>query len=352
MESEFGKEPPLNKSRGKVHDYLGMKLDFSCPGRVRITMEDYIRMLLHDAPKEMRGKATTPAAHHLFQVNNVNPVKMNKEKKAETFVHITMQLLYLSQRGRPDIRPAVSFLCGRLQHPDEDDYKKLTRVVKYLDGSIDMPLTLSADGSGTLRWWVDASYAVHDNMKGHTGGTMSMGNGSIYSTSTKQKLVARSSTEAEIVGVYDVTPQMVWTTQFLESQGFQINRTILHQDNTSSILIERNGRQSSTKRTRHMNVRFFYIKELVDSGMITIEHCPTSHMLADFFTKPLQDHQFRKLRDQIMNLDSSSPYHSEHSSHRSVLKNRADGCDVRKQTTSAVRTDSRSYKDVLMQSGA
>jgi hypothetical protein len=62
MEGKFGKETPLNKSRGKVHDYLGMTLDFSKPGEVTITMIDYIKTILHDAPKEMRGSAATPAA--------------------------------------------------------------------------------------------------------------------------------------------------------------------------------------------------------------------------------------------------------------------------------------------------
>jgi hypothetical protein len=165
-----------------------------------------------------------------------------------------MQLLYLSQRARPDIRTAVSFLCGRLQQPDEDDYKKLARVMKYLDGTVDMPLILAADASGKIRWWVDASYAVHNDMKSHTGGTMSLGKGSLYSSSTKQKLVTRSSTEAEVVGVHDVMPQLIWTAHFLEAQGVHINESILYQDNTSLILIERNGRRSSTKRTHHMNI--------------------------------------------------------------------------------------------------
>ena len=57
---------------------------------------------------------------------------------------------------------------------------------------------------GVMPWWVDAS--LHNDMKGHTGGTMSMGHGSIYSSSTKQKLVSRSSTEAELIGVYDIMP--------------------------------------------------------------------------------------------------------------------------------------------------
>jgi hypothetical protein len=71
-----------------------------------------------------------------------------------------------------------------------DDYKKLTRrVVKYLDSTADMLFILSSDGDGILRWWVDASYAVHNNMKGYTGKILSIGSGSVYITSTKQKLV-------------------------------------------------------------------------------------------------------------------------------------------------------------------
>jgi hypothetical protein len=228
-----------------------------------------------------------------------------------------MQLLYLSQRGRPDIRTAIAFLCTRLQKPDVDDYKKLIRVLKYLQGTVDMVLTLSSVDAGfNVKWWVDAAYAVHDNMRGHTGGTMMMGNGAVYSTSSKQKMVARSSTECEIIGVYDVLPQMLWTANFLQEQGYKIDCSTLYQDNTSAILLETNGRRSSTKRTRHMNIRYFYIKDQVDSNVIKIVHCPTDDMLGDFFTKPLQGSKFKRMRDVIMNLDPNDKYHSDH---RSVL---------------------------------
>ena len=74
----------------------------------------------------------------------------------------------------------MSFLQTRVNKPDEDDFKKLTRVVKYLQGTQDMILTLRLQNDGVMTWWVDASYAVHNRMKGHTGGTMSLGHGSIY----------------------------------------------------------------------------------------------------------------------------------------------------------------------------
>ena len=151
-------------------------------------------------------------------------------------------------------------MCGRLHHPDTDDYKKVARVIKYLRETADLPLRLQGDGSGTVKWYVDASYSVHPNMKGHTGGTMSLGKGLVYSTSTKQKLVARSSTESEVISVHDVLPQAIWTTNFLKDQGCKVEQSVLYQDNMSSIMLKKNGQSSSSKQTRHINIRFFFMR--------------------------------------------------------------------------------------------
>ena len=120
---------------------------------------------------------------------------------------------------------------------------------------------------------------------------------------------------------------MLWTLRFLDGQGFTVNGTILFQDNKSVMLLERNGRASSSKRTRHILLRYYFVKEHVDSGDIQVQYCPTKEMWGDFFTKPTQGHLFLVQRDHVMNIDSSSPYHS---SHRSVLReptNRAHGGD-------------------------
>jgi hypothetical protein len=279
-------------------------------------MEPYIRSMLDEMPDHMIGVAANPAAPHLFVVNTKDPQRLN-DSVAETFVHMVMQLLYLSQRARPDLRTAVSFLCTRLQRPDHDDYKKLARVMKYLQCTIDLPLTLSIDGSGVLEWWVDASYAVHPDMKGHTGGVLSMGKGAVYSTSTRQKLVTRSSTESELVGIHDVLPDVLWTKHFLEAQGCHVVENVVHQDNQSCILLAKNGRHSSSKRTKHINLRYFFAKDRIDSGEIVIRYCPTENMHADFFTKALQGALFRKHRDFIMNVDPA--YYD--ADHRSVLSN-------------------------------
>ena len=299
MEETFGKDTPLTVSRGQVHDYVGMTLDFRTKGEVKINMEHYIDMMLQDAPDKMKGTATMPAVPHLFKVNSKDPQYLGAEKK-KIFVHLVMQGLYLSQRGRPDIRTAIAFLCGRLRCPDEDNYKKLIRMMQYLHGTKGMILTLQASDEGIIRWWIDASYAVHEDMKGHTEAALLLGKGAIYSGSWKQQLVSRSSTESEMVGVFDFLPQVLWTKQFLEEQGRLDTTTVVYQDNTSSILLERNGRISSTKRTKHMHIRYFYITEQVRNKVVHITHCPTEEMVADFFTKPLQGSLFTKMRNYIM----------------------------------------------------
>ena len=304
--------------RGPIQEYLGMTLDFSVAGQVTINMSDYVKTMLNDAPTSMEGKAATPAAAHLFKVNTDDPKLLTKEKQ-EMFVHLVMQGLYLSQRGRPDIRTAISFLCSHLNCPDEDDYKKLTRLIRYLQHTLYLCLVLGNDTSDSIRWWIDASFAVHPDMRGHTGATMSMGKGSVFSGSWKQKLVTRSSTESEVVGVYDVLPQILWTKKFLEEQGVRIKETVLYKDNMNSVLLERNGRHSSTKRTKHMDIRYFYMGDHIHNKTLSFRHCPTEEMLADYFTKPLQGSLFVRLRNHLMGTEFAD---GDHQTQRSVL-----GCD-------------------------
>jgi hypothetical protein len=129
---------------------------------------------------------------------------------------------------------------------------------------------------------------------------MSIVRGVIYGTSKRQKLNTKSSTEAELVGVDDVMPQVLWTLFFIEAQGYNIDDNFIYQDNKSSILLETNGRVSRGKRTRHIAVRYFFIADRVKSKEIRIEYCLTGIMIADYFTKLLQGLIFLQLRYMIM----------------------------------------------------
>jgi hypothetical protein len=169
------------------------------------------------------------------------------------------------------------------------------------------PLTLEAGDTSILRWWIDASFATHADMKSHTGVMLTLGKGAAYAASTKQKLNTKSSTESEVVGVLDDgMPQVLWTRYFLEAQGgYVINESIINQDNQSSMLLENNGRASSSKRTRHIHIHYFFVTDRVADGDVKIQYCPTRVMIADYFNKPLQGSALRQFRDQILNIDGA-----------------------------------------------
>jgi hypothetical protein len=131
---------------------------------------------------------------------------------------------------------------------------------------------------------------------------LAIGKGSIWSHSTKQKLNTRSSTEAELVAVDDMMPQVLWTKYFLADQGFDIGPIRILQDNKSAILLEENGMASSSKRNRHIQIRYYFVTDQVHKKAITIKHCPTKSMRADFFTKPLQGSAFYEFRKAILGL--------------------------------------------------
>jgi hypothetical protein len=139
-----------------------------------------------------------------------------------------------------------------------------------------------------LKWWVDAAFAVHPNMQGHSGGALSLGRGFPIVSLTKQKLNTRSSMELEIMGANNFMPAICWTQYFMEAQGYQVQDNVLFQDNKSAILLEKNGKALSSKCTKHVNIQYFFITDHINKGDISLVWCLTRDMIGDFMTKPLQ----------------------------------------------------------------
>ena len=208
-------------------------------------MDNYVKAILDEAPHDMDGVVLTPAVDHLFDVNP--DAESLDTAQAELFHHLTAKLLFLCKRAHPDIQTPVVFMTTRVQGPDVDDYKKLAHTIRYLHGALDLALTFEANDTHMIKWWVNASFAIHPDMHSHTGGTMSLGKGSAYSTSTRHKINTKSSTEAELVAVNNVMPLILWTQYFLEAQGYEVHENTVFQDNQSTILLEKNGKRSSSQ---------------------------------------------------------------------------------------------------------
>jgi hypothetical protein len=216
-------------SRGKIHNYLGMTLDYTVRGQAKITIFDYVTEILTAFDKaEPKGAGTKSSAgpDSLFTVNE-DCDKLSFEK-AVHFHNLVAKTLYATKQARPDTCTAIAFLTTRVRAPDKDDWKKLVHLMRYVRGTHTMPLILSANGTGILKWWVDASFAVHHNLRGHSGGGLSLGCEFPIVTSTKQKVNTWSSTESEIVGANDFMPAICWTCYFMESQGYTVNKDIVY----------------------------------------------------------------------------------------------------------------------------
>ena len=119
-------------------------------------------------------------------------------------------------------------------------------------------------------------------------------------SSSKQKLNATSSTESEVIGCCDyVRKGALFSRCFLYEQGYDLE-TVVYQDNSSALKLEKNGHRSCSQRTRHIDIRYFYIKDLIDKGIIRLEHCPTELVIADFFTNPLHGAVFQRMKQIVM----------------------------------------------------
>jgi hypothetical protein len=292
----------MTVTRGSKHRYLGMDLDFSKPGLLGITMIKYIDDIFEDFPELITKTSRTPHTDNLFKVRPENEATFLSEEQAQQFHQTVAQLLFLSCRARRDIQTAVSFLTTRVKKPDVDDWGKVKRVLQYLKWTRSMPLNLTIDNLQSTKWLVDSSHGVHEDGKGQTGAGMVLGKGAIISFSRKQKSNTRSSTESELVGVDDAMPSILWSLYFLQEQGYGTTHATIYQDNKSAILLETNGKFSSSKRTKHIKMKFFFVKDKVDDGEVKIEHLPDEKMWIDMLTKPSQGSRFESDRSELQNV--------------------------------------------------
>jgi hypothetical protein len=299
MKTHFG---DLTVTRGKKHRFLGMNIEINKDKNIEIEMKDQlleaISMFEEAEGSEVTEEVTSPARHHLRNVN-LESAQLSSKKK-ESFHSIVQKLLWVMKRARPDLETAIGFLCTRVGKSDEDDWKKLRRVIAYLKGTINDVRVIGASNLTDIFTWIDAAYAVNPDMKSQTGGTMSLGVGVLHAKSSKQKLNVKSSTEAELVGNSDYIPYNLWLLMFMSMQGYTIKNNVLYQDNQSTILMLKNGRNSCTGNSRHIHIRYFFVKDRVDKKEVRVEYCPSLSMLADFFTKPLQGQMFIKFKEVLM----------------------------------------------------
>ena len=196
-------------------------------------------------------------------------------------------------------------MSTRISAPTQDDKKKLIKLLKYLNHTKHFFITLDANDLLNMSISIDASFGVHADRKSHSGVVVAIGGGGIICKSSKQKIVSKSSTEAEILAVSDGLTLAIHLGQFLKEQGYKLEVIKLFQDNKSTIQLFQQG-GSTSERTRHIDIRNFWVSDKINSGEIVLHYRKSEDMVADLLTKPLSGKQFQKLRNQLLNWHSSS----------------------------------------------
>lgn len=296
----YGKFGKLDIHRGRKLSYIGMTFDFEQKGKCIVSMDGYINELLEEC-KHIEGLASTPAKSDLFRIDETS--EPLDEKGKNDFHSLVAKVLYPAKRVRDDLLTATSFLSRRVQRPTVQDREKLHRMIRYIRATKNLYKVLQVGEELEVKGYIDASYAVHNDCKGQSGCVITVGRaGSIYSKSSVQKLNTKSSTECELVATADHSGQVIYVRNFMIEQGYKIKPAKIYKDNQSELALIKNG-QSNSARTRHIAVRFFFLKDRVDKNEIVLEYLRTEDMLADFFTKPLQGKLFRTMRAKILNFE-------------------------------------------------
>ena len=270
---------------------------------------EYISRPLPSAHKEFAEKLKlnstsspkTPAANYLY---DLSPEAVLLHDTMKAIFHSTVaKLLFIANRSRQDILTAISFLSGRVLYPTEEDWTKLTGVLLYLKATKTQKLLLGCTLPVQVHTFVDSSYNHLPSSKSRTGVCISLRRGVLYSKSTLQKINTTSSCQAELVALAKGLQQSNFLSYFLASQGYLQLPVIVSQDNQSTIRLIENGRPTS-ELTRHIEIGYFWAKDLVERQLIKVIYCPTTEMVADYFTKPLQSTLFDLIRNKIMGTSS------------------------------------------------
>ena len=282
---------------GQVVNYVGTTLDFRERGAVRITMQNCVDDII--AGSGATKPKVTPATSELFRVREEPLLEPAEAKSFHTRV---AKLQYLAKRVRPECLTAVAFLSTRVKSPDRDDMKKLERLEGYVLGTRSEGVKLEIGDAIVVRAYIDAAYGVHeDSGKSHSGCVIVVGErGPVFAQSTKQRIVTKSSTEAELVALSDSASQVLHLRNFLIEQGHQQGPAVIYQDNMSCLALLKRGGPGSA-RSRHINVRHFWVCEKIADGELIVEHLGTARMFSNVLTKPVQGAQFAREKRGVSN---------------------------------------------------
>jgi len=208
-------------------------------------------------------------------------------------------LLYLATGTRPDIAHAVGLVSRNLEKPSHEDFIKVKRIFRYLQGTTDHGLVYRPGYKpGVIENYSDADHGGDFQTGRSTTGVVCLHAGAAISwLSQRQSSVAISTTEAEIVAASEAAREVVWLRRLMETMIPMNHVPELYVDNEAAVKLAHNP--EFHRRTKHIRIRHFYVRERVSDGELEVKRVPTEFQLADMMTKPLHKPRLNALCDRI-----------------------------------------------------
>ncbi|KAK2442749.1 putative mitochondrial protein [Trifolium repens] len=229
--------------------------------------------------------------------------KLTKEGGGENvdvtlFKQIVGSLMYLTAT-RPDIMFAVCLISRYMEKPTDEHLLAAKKVLRYVKGTVEFGVQYLKNGEPELLGYTDSDYAGDiDDRKSTSGYVFMLGAGAISWSSKKQPVVTLSTTEAEFIAAASCACQAVWMRRILDKLGYpQDKRTLILCDNSSTIKLSKNPVMHG--KSKHIDIRFHFLRDLVKEGIVELQHCNTQDQVSDIMTKPLKREAFQKLRNKM-----------------------------------------------------
>lgn len=278
--------------------YLGMKVDKLNSGHITLDQTLYVSTKVKEFDKYIgQGGCSTPLP--------LNYLELVAAGENDPIVILPSEFPYRSMAGSamyamvgtmPGLAFALSVLCRHLEKPKKVHCEMMRHLYKYLRVN-PFILEFKSGGSFTLEGYVDASYANQLGSRATSGYIFTFGNNVISWYSGRQPVVALSTAEAEYIAVTSAAQEAIWLKSLVESLGYVQRTIILHEDNQACIALSKNPQDH--KRTKHIQVRFHFVRDLVSDGIIELSFVHTKHQLADICTKALNGSAHRTQLSKI-----------------------------------------------------
>lgn len=279
---------------GECSFFLGMRVVRDLEHRtITLTQDKYISTMLEEYGMSNCHPVSTPMIPNSYLTSATDEEHLDFKKTEESYERAVGLLNYLVQCTRPDLAFTASQLAQHLKKPGPQHWSAFKRVLRYLKGTDSLGLVLGG-GEVKLQVYADLDYAgCPESRRSCSGYTAFVATGCVSWRSHKQASVSTSSTEAEYRAAYKGAQEAIWLQRLLKELGYGTGMgTPLKCDNQSSIALQRNPLFKS--RSEHFEVKYHWIREKVESGVILPEYVPTAEMIADICTKALHrpQHQY------------------------------------------------------------